>query len=124
MARIYNRPTEKPKRRQLRSNTTTPEQRLWLHLRNRQLAGLKFRRQYGIGRYVLDFYCPHLRLGIELDGDSHYQSGGPAHDRQRQLYIESLGIELLRFGNRDVMENMDGVLRVIAARCGELERER
>lgn len=124
MARIYNRAKDKEKRQHLRNHAPVPEQRLWLHLRNRQLLGFKFRRQYGVGPYVLDFYCPELRLGIEVDGDSHYQPGAPEYDQDRQRRIEALGIELLRVTNRDVIENLDGVLTRLAERCRALVGER
>lgn len=80
MNRTYNDQTQKEVRQQLRQHATQPEQLLWRHLRGSQVNGLKFRRQYGVGVYVLDFYCPELRLAIELDGDSHYSELGVQHD--------------------------------------------
>ncbi len=124
MPQIYNRASDKRKRQQLRTHAPVPEQRLWLHLRGRQVLGFKFRRQYGVGPYVLDFYCPQLRLGIEVDGDSHYQPSAWQYDQDRQRHIEALGIEMLRVTNRDVQENLDGVLTMIADRCRALERKR
>ena len=90
MTQIFNRSSDTEKRRRLRREGPLAEQRLWLRLRNRQLMGYRFRRQYGIGPYVLDFYCPGLKLAIEVDGDSHFEAG--EYDRERQRYIESLGI--------------------------------
>ena len=102
MTVLFNKTSEKQKRQLLRNQSPPAEQRLWFRLRNRQLLGYRFRRQYGIGRYVLDFYCPQIGLAIEIDGDSHFQPGAPEYDRQRQDYIESLGIHFLRFTNTDV----------------------
>jgi very-short-patch-repair endonuclease len=89
---------------------------LWKSLYRKQLLGCKFRRQYGVGPYVIDFYCPALKIAIELDGDSHYQPGAAEHDAERQNYIESFGIEFLRFTNADIFEDLDGVLDRIAER--------
>src|SRR5262249_6717385 len=96
--------------RQLRRNQTDAEKLLWYSLRHRQLCGLKFRRQYPVGSYVLDFYCHEYRLCIELDGDQHYESAGTQHDTQRQAFLASHGIHTLRFSNREVLQNLEGVL--------------
>jgi len=89
------------------------EQMVWYFIRNRQLGGYKFRRQYGVGKYVVDFYCPELKLALEIDGDSHFEKGAAEYDRKRQQYIESFGIRFLRFTNLDIYESMDGVAEVI-----------
>ena len=91
-----------------------PEIILWARLRDRALEGQKFRRQYSVGKFVIDFYCPALKLGIEIDGDSHFVENAQERDRERQAFIESHGIVFLRFTNRDVCENIDGVLTTIA----------
>ncbi|MGH8474006.1 MAG: endonuclease domain-containing protein, partial [Gammaproteobacteria bacterium] len=80
----------------------------------RQLMDYRFRRQYGVGPYVLDFYCPELKLAIEVDGDNHFEAGAGEYDRERQRYIESLGIRVLRFTNREVFERLDDVAGGIA----------
>ena len=116
MTRIFNRSSDTEKRRRLRRESPLAEQRLWLRLRNRQLMGYRFRRQYGVGPYVLDFYCPELKLAIEVDGDSHFEAR--EYDRKRQRYIESLGIRVLRFTNREVFERLDDLARGIAAFAG------
>ena len=113
MTQIFNRSSDTEKRRRLRRESPLAEQRLWLRLRNRQLMGYRFRRQYGIGPYVLDFYCPELKLAIEVDGDSHFEAG--EYDRERQRYIESLGIRVLRFTKREVFARLDDLARGIAA---------
>ena len=82
---------------------------LWSKLRRKQLQDERFRRQYSIGSYVVDFYCPSLKLAIEVDGDSHTDAS-MYHDQERQEFIESYGIRFLRFTNDDVCENLEWVL--------------
>jgi very-short-patch-repair endonuclease len=86
-----------------------PEQYLWQRLRNKQL-GVRFRRQQGIGRYIVDFYCPERALVIEVDGDSHYTDDAQAYDAIRDEFMAGLNISVLRFTNTDVMSNIDTVL--------------
>jgi very-short-patch-repair endonuclease len=77
-------------------------------------VGCKFRRQYSVGPYVIDFYSPEVKLAIELDGETHYVEGAAGYDAQREEYIRRFGIKTLRFLNPDVYTNLDGVLEVIA----------
>ena len=100
--------------RQLRREQTDAEQLLWYCPRGRQFCGLKFRRQYPLGPYILDFYCHEYKLGIELDGGQHYESAGIQHDEQRQAFLTSHGIYTLRFSNRDVLQPLEAVLLQIA----------
>jgi very-short-patch-repair endonuclease len=86
---------------------------LWFELRDRRLQKLKFRRQYGVDSYVIDFYCAKPRLAIELDGDSHFTDEAEKYDVERQKYIEACGITVLRFTNDEIYKNMDGVLEKI-----------
>ena len=95
--------------RSLRVRSTDAEQRLWRHLRSRQLEGAKFVRQFPIGPHIADFACRAARLVIELDGGQH----SPEIDAPRTGSIEALGYRVLRFWNNDVLENTDGVLEVI-----------
>lgn len=110
MTHHFNRITEKARRKQLRNNPTEAEQKLWQYLRGKQVAGVKFRRQYSIDAYILDFYAPRLKLAIEVDGPSHYTSRGIEHDENRTKYIDGFGIRILRFTNDDVYENIEGVI--------------
>jgi very-short-patch-repair endonuclease len=109
-------PTERPSReqrlfaRKLRSQLTDCERLLWSRLRNRGLAGLKFRRQHPCPPYVLDFYCAELRLVVELDGGQHYDEAGLQRDRSRTAYLQRQRLEVLRFSNLDVLQNLEGVL--------------
>lgn len=123
MTRIYNRQSEKEKRRALRRNMTKAEVLLWIQLKNRQMLGYRFLRQYSVDRFVLDFYCPKLRLAIEVDGESHFGEGAEAYDRERQNYIESLGIKFLRFLNTEIYHNLQGVLQAIHDKVDELSTQ-
>lgn len=114
MSRVYNRRSELELRRTLRRASTPAEQLLWTHLRNNQL-GHKFRRQYAVSGYCLDFYCPSLHLAIELDGESHDSPEAQLRDRDRQLAIESYRIHFLRFTNADLYHNLEQVLQTISA---------
>jgi BirA family biotin operon repressor/biotin-[acetyl-CoA-carboxylase] ligase len=97
--------------RDLRNNPTEAEKRLWLHLRTARFEGAKFTRQYPIGNFIADFACLSLRLAIELDGGQH--SDSPT-DANRTRIIEAHGYRVIRFWNNEVLENLDGVLTVIA----------
>ncbi len=96
--------------RRLRKDLTDSERKLWQALRRDQFRKLHFRRQHPIGSYVLDFYCPALRLAIELDGGKHSNEEYRARDERRTRWLSSKGIMLLRFWNSDVMSNFAGVL--------------
>ena len=113
MTKVFNKSSEREKRRYLRNNMPKAELLLWSELKGRKLRGYKFRRQYGVNGFVLDFYCPELKLALEVDGDSHFQEGMEVNDLERQLIIESYGITFLRFTNNDVYENMTAVLERI-----------
>lgn len=107
-----------PHARRLRRNSTDAERRLWLHLRNRQLGGFKFRRQEIIGRCIAGFACVECRIVIEADGGQH----SDPLERERSDYLNCLGWRVLRFWNNDILQNTDGVLATILAAC-QLEQE-
>ena len=109
---VYNNQTTKENRRQLKKQMTEAEQLLWKHIRNDSL-GVRFRRQYGIGNYITDFYSPSLKLVIELDGSQHFTPEALEYDKIREEFMKSLGIKTLRFNNNDVMSNIEGVLEVL-----------
>ncbi|KPJ65121.1 hypothetical protein AMJ44_10950 [candidate division WOR-1 bacterium DG_54_3] len=113
MTRLYNRKSDREKRRLLRKNMTEAERILWSHLRRRQLGSCKFRRQYSICGYVIDFYSPELRLAIEVDGGYHTEKDQIIYDKMRQYIIESLGIEFLRFTNNEIHSVMGEVVEQI-----------
>ena len=87
MAKHYNKTEMKERRRQLRKEQTFCEKILWQYLRNRSLKGVKFRRQYSIDNYVIDFYCPKIKLAIELDGNIHELPEQRDYDAKRQKYL-------------------------------------
>ena len=99
--------------RAMRIEATEPEIRLWLQLRAKRFAGVKFRRQKVIGNYIVDFASRDPMLVIEVDGDTH--DGREAYDAARTKFLESKGYQVLRFTNYDVMTAMEGVLMVIEA---------
>jgi very-short-patch-repair endonuclease len=108
-----SKPSLQPLARQLRIALTPAEARLWKYLQNRQLAGRKFRRQHSVGPYILDFYCPREHLAVELDGAAHDHERAAQRDEARTRYLESQDIKVVRFENRDVMSNLEGVLQAI-----------
>ena len=99
--------------RALRAASTPAESVLWHHLRNRRLAGAKFRRQQALGPYVVDFYCHQHSLIIEVDGSQHYDADQSTKDRQRSDWLESKGLRVLRFNNREVLGETELVLEQI-----------
>jgi very-short-patch-repair endonuclease len=99
--------------RELRKNQTDAERRLWAILRSPQVSGVKFRRQFSIGRYILDFYSPEYRLGIEADGGQHYENQGRERDKLRMRELFKLGVQILRFSDIEILNNTEGVYEVI-----------
>lgn len=112
MRKLFNNKAYKEVRQALRNDMPTAELLLWEHLSGRQ-TGHKFRRQYSIAEYVVDFYCPSAKLAIEVDGDGHYERGANIKDERRQHFIESKGIRVIRFTNTDVYESPDEVMEII-----------
>ena len=110
---IHNIKPLKPVRKSLRNSLTPAEAKLWKSLQHSKLEGMKFRRQHSIGRYVVDFYCPEYRLAIELDGEGHFNSIKGEYDARRTAYLNSLNVHVLRFENRTVFDNLQGVLETI-----------
>ncbi len=100
-----------PLARQKRHEPTPAEDRLWEHLRNRQISGFKFRRQHVVDKFILDFYCPGACLVIEVDGSIHEYT--VEEDAIRQEFLESLGFKVLRFSNQEVLEALDTVIAQI-----------
>ncbi len=101
------------RRKELRKKATTAEKILWNSLRRRNINNIKFFRQYGIGAYIADFYAPLLRLCIEVDGKQHHTKIGKEYDAERDNYMESLNIKVIRFKNESVIEDIDNVLNEI-----------
>ena len=100
-----------PLAQKLRREMTRQERKLWYdYLR---YYPVQFRRQVPVAGYILDFYCARARLAVELDGSQHYDPEGAAHDAQRTLHLEKLGILVVRVSNTDVMKNLSGVCEMI-----------
>lgn len=113
MTELYNLIRLKQKRTRLRKNQTDAEKKLWQHLRNKQVFGYRFLRQFSIGNYIVDFYCPQRRLAIELDGGQHNEANALLYDKERSKYLNKLGIKVCRFWDNEVFTNLNGVLQMI-----------
>jgi len=114
-------PTILKRARRLRGESTMPERTLWARLRDRRLNKIKFRRQHPIGPFVADFYCDAHRLVIELDGRTHPENN--ERDATRTYWLSDHGYRVVRFTNRDITTNLDGVLETILAECRQRARE-
>ena len=101
---------------QMRKEPTPFEAKLWAYLSRSQLGGYKFRRQHVVGNFICDFFCPAKGLIIEVDGDTHDTS----RDEQRDMSLLQQGYATLRFTNREIRENIEGVLSMIAERLAQL----
>jgi len=101
--------------RELRNSSTDVERLLWRHLRNRQIEGVKFRRQQPIETYIVDFISFEKKVVVELDGGQHSENRD--YDTQRDNCLRANGYAVLRFWNNEILENIDGVLEVIRQRC-------
>ena len=122
MTKLYNKTSEKDKRQSLRNNMPPAEQLIWARLKGRQVENCKFRRQYSVGAFVIDFYTVEIKLAIlfqrgvanEIDGDSHFRDGAEVYDLERQSSIEAAGIRFLRFTNKQVYKELDAVIESIS----------
>ncbi len=119
---IANSSEFRERRKNLRNNSTPAEAVLWRSLKGRGAGGYKFRRQQSIGPYILDFYCPELRLCIELDGSSHDLKFD--FDQRRSGFLHEQGIRVVRFENNLVRADVDGIVAEIIRIGEEIKRER
>ena len=113
MEQLNNHKHLKEIRKELRNNPTAAENALWQFLRKSQLDGKKFRRQHSIGNYIVDFYCPSEKLAIELDGGYHSETAQQLNDSERDLFLENIGVKVLRFENDMVFTDVERVLDTI-----------
>ena len=104
--------------RNLRSNVTKEENHLWCDFLCNY--SVQFHRQRTIGNYIIDFYCPSAKLAVELDGSQHFEDDKMAYDSNRMAYLSSLGITVIRFTNRDIKDNFEGVCTAIELKLKEL----
>jgi len=120
MTEIFNRKKDKLKRLLLRKDQTIPEEILWQHLRNKKMRGIKFKRQFSVGIFVLDFYAPSIQLVIEVDGPIHLRKENQEYDEDREKGLKALGLKIIRFSNHDVENNIHEVLKKISERVDTL----
>jgi len=107
--KLFNLRKRKELRQKLRSDLPKAERVLWSEMKGSKM-GAKFRRQHGIGNYIVDFYCPEKKLVIEIDGDSHFEVDAIKLDQGREACIKSYGMEVLRFTNNEVHNDLENVL--------------
>jgi very-short-patch-repair endonuclease len=110
---LQNDPTLKQWRRELRRNQANAERVLWAKVRNKQLLGMRFFRQYSVGPYILDFYCPTVKLAVELDGGQHTKSDNRVYDAARSEYLKAQGIDVMRSWNNKVLLDIQSVLSLL-----------
>ncbi len=108
MPNLINNSRALPYRRALRNTQTEAETIFWNQIRAKRFFGLKFKRQYSIDRYVVDFFCHSKNIAIEIDGGQHAEN--IEYDNARTKFLNALGIKVLRFWNNDIINNLDGVL--------------
>jgi very-short-patch-repair endonuclease len=109
--KLFNQQGTKELRRSLRKNSTPEEMKIWQIVRNRKILNLKFFRQYSVNKYILDFYCPQIKLCLEIDGGHHNLNN---NDKIRTDYLNLVGISVIRFWNNDVNNNLEGVYQKIS----------
>ncbi|MCS5423036.1 MULTISPECIES: endonuclease domain-containing protein [Psychrilyobacter] len=120
MPKIFNKLYNKETRRMLRKHMTQHERLLWERIKNKKILGYRFHRQYGIERYIVDFYCPKLKLIVELDGRQHHMREGVEYDEVRNDFLISLGLTVVRFDNKEIEENIENVIDRIKESIEEL----
>ncbi|MBP7808943.1 MAG: DUF559 domain-containing protein [Bacteroidia bacterium] len=108
--KYYNVKSAVDNRKYLRGNLTPAEAVLWRSLKNPQLEGRRFRRQFSVGDYILGFYCPSEKLTIELDGAHHFTVQGLLHDEKRDTFLKNKGITIIRIENQLVFDRHEDVL--------------
>jgi len=115
MTFLFNKNSLILRRRQLRSKMTNAKLLLWSELKNKKVQGYRFKRQFSIDSFVVDFYCPKLKLVIEVDGNIHLKKEEIKYDDYRQNKLQALGLKVLRFTNTEVINNLEIVLEKIKA---------
>jgi very-short-patch-repair endonuclease len=110
------------KARALRKSPTIAEDKLWQFVRGRKMLGKKFRRQHPFEEFILDFYCHECKLVIEIDGDYHLSKEQTVYDANRTAFLNEQGLSVLRFTNRQVMAEIDTVIRKVKEVIKQLEK--
>lgn len=119
---VYNHREYKTLRRNLRKQEVDAERILWSKLRNKQLQ-FRFRRQYGVGKYIIDFYCPKLKFAIEIDGSTHSTNKEIKNDLIREEFLSKFGIKTKRYTNTDIYDNLEEVILDIYNFCLKRNKE-
>ena len=122
MTKIFNRNKSKDTRKELRNNLTKGEIILWQHLKGSQLGEFKFRRQQSIDDFVVDFYCPEIKLAVEVDGKTNEVEEVFTRDQWRQNIIEKEGVVFKRYTSNDIFNNLDQTLDDLYQTCLELRK--
>ena len=117
--RTHNQPEQLEERRRLRHKSTPEEWALWQTLKGKQIEGLKWRRQFSTGAYILDFYCPSAKICIEVDGIQHQTEEHQAHDRRKDAYLAKEGIRVIRVPNNAVWHDSDMIIDAILDVLGQ-----
>ncbi|HAY34800.1 MAG TPA: endonuclease domain-containing protein [Ignavibacteria bacterium] len=113
MTQFFNKTEYKALRKKLRNNPTKSEKLLWNAIKGKKFKGHKFRRQYNVGKYMIDFYCVKENLAVELDGEVHDSAEAKEYDQIRDDFLKNFGIKVVRIRNVDVECDPDGVLDFI-----------
>ncbi len=121
MTKHYNKKSEQENRRSLRNDMTYCEKIVWLHMRRKQL-GYRFLRQYSVDKFVIDFYCPKLKLAVEIDGSIHDLPEQKEKDLKRQEYIEQYKINFVRITNEELLGNPNKAFKKIENAIRLLEK--
>jgi len=124
MSKHYNKRKMEERRKALRHKQTQAEAKLWDLVRNRRCLNVKFRRQYSVDYYILDFYAPEIKLAIEVDGGVHNINDQQEYDRNREEYLESFGISIIRFTNEEILTKREDVIRQIKQKINKLREQR
>jgi len=120
MTKLYNLKYLTKTRKFLRSQPVKAEWLMWSKLKRKQL-GYKFRRQYSVGIYIIDFYCPELKLVVEADGATHSSSKEIVYDKNREEYLKKFGIKIKRYNNLEIFNNLEMVASDIKNYCDKIK---
>lgn len=121
MTEHFNKKEMKKRRRQLRVSMTYCEKLIWMYLRKRQMKE-RFLRQYSVDNYVIDFYCPKLKLAVEIDGDVHKLEDQKIYDKERQKYLEDFGLGFIRITNEELLANANKAFEKIENEIKRLQQ--
>ncbi len=122
MTEFYNTKKMTKTRQALRRNMPKAEIILWSFLKGKQIKGLIFRRQYSIEKNTVDFYCPEIRLAIEVDGESHLFEKQKEKDLGKETVLKKENIKLVRYLNTDIYNNIEGVIEDLYKQIEEINR--